>query len=111
MYFVYDYVGLLLMMNMLTIVISHVTCIIPPIGSKALTPDGLKEKQAKGDAEDQETIKRWREFWLDREQNGRFSNWVLKEIAGKEEIKLHGAFLHLDIEALLQAKYEKLERL
>jgi hypothetical protein len=89
----------------------HLTCIIPPICPIALPSDKLKEKQDKAAAKDKETIERWEEFWLDREHNGRFSNFVLKKIAKKEEIILRGSHANKVIEALVTEEFLKKEAL
>jgi hypothetical protein len=62
----------------------HLTCIIPPIGQKALPPDELKKNQDEAAAKDKDTIERWEELFDDRKQNKRFNFWVLKEIAQKQ---------------------------
>ena len=86
MYFVYDYVGLLLMMNMLTIVISHVTCIIPQIGSKALSDHERTENWSRSDNLKAETILNWRFYWPQRQDNNRFPKGVILDICEKEGV-------------------------
>ena len=87
MYFVYDYVGLLLMMNMLTIVVSHVTCIIPQIWPKAyLSTEERTEKWSGSDNRDAETILKWRFYWPQRQENKRFNKDLIFAICVKEEV-------------------------
>ena len=86
MYFVYDYVGLLLMMNMLTIVISHVTCIIPPIGRTALSDHERTERHRRDKVTSTDTVLNWRQYWPKRLENKRFGSDVLMKICAAEEI-------------------------
>ena len=88
MYLVYDYVGLLLMMNILTIAIFHVTCIIPQIGSKPLTPQDLTKQQDKAAAMETENIENWLPFWdfRDTTEKNRFTSAVLLGICRKNTI-------------------------
>ena len=83
----FDYVGLLLMMNMLTIVVSHVTCIIPQIWPKAyLSTQERAEKWSASDNREAETIFNWRSYWPQRQDNKGFTKGVILAICKKEGV-------------------------
>ena len=82
----FDYVGLLLMMNMLTIVLSHLTCITPPIVQKALSTHERTERHRLDQIRTTETVLNWRHHWPKRLENGRFGWDELKLICSAEKI-------------------------
>ena len=68
----------------------HLTCIVPPIGSKALSSQQLAEKHQKDDEQCRDLIANWRQHWQERKENGLFTVHVLNEICKAQKISFPG---------------------